>query len=148
MDLKVSLRVSVVALFAWEDEVLLLHQVTPPEPNCWDLPGGGLEPAEDLISGLRREVREEIGLSHFQVERLLTVAEAFYRLSENQQLHKLDIIYQCSTEVKPTQFYSIDKQEVGPLGIRWIPVSELAPDQCASRVWRALQAAGLVPLPE
>lgn len=55
-----------------------MHPIMPPEPHCWYLPGGGLEPLETLSSGLRREVKEEIGLIDFQVERLLTVAEAFY----------------------------------------------------------------------
>ncbi|MEM7772506.1 MAG: NUDIX hydrolase [Cyanobacteria bacterium P01_E01_bin.6] len=51
------LRISVVALFVDGDDVLLLHQMTPPEPDCWDLPGGGLEAHESLMDGLRRESR-------------------------------------------------------------------------------------------
>ncbi len=141
----VRLRVSVVALFACNEAVLLLHQMTPPEPDCWDLPGGGLEPAEDLMSGLKREVYEETGLATFQVDRLLTVAEAFYQEGENQILHKLDIIYQCHAHPQPTEFIPLDQTEVGPKGIRWIPLAALTPDNCASRVWKALQAAQLVP---
>jgi len=140
----VRLGISVVALFVCDREVLLLHQMTPPEPNCWDLPGGSLEPAEDLISGLRREVREETGLVQFSVERLLTVAEAFYEEAEDQTLHKLDIIYQCWVDPKPTQFAPSDIQEVGPRGIRWLAVADLPRDGCASRVWKALQAAELI----
>jgi len=30
--------------------------------GCWKIPGGGLEEGEDLLAGLRREVREETGL--------------------------------------------------------------------------------------
>jgi 8-oxo-dGTP diphosphatase len=30
----------------------------------WDLPGGKLEPGEELVAGLRREVREETGLEY------------------------------------------------------------------------------------
>jgi len=88
----VRLQVSVVALFICDNEILLLHQITPPEPDLWDLPGGRLETAEDVISGLRREVHKEIGLTDFQVERLLTISEAFYVEKEDQKLHKLNII--------------------------------------------------------
>ena len=77
MQADIRLLVSVVALFVWDDQVLLLHQITPPEPDLWDLPGGRLEIDEDLLTGLRREVYEELGLTVFQVERLLTVAENF-----------------------------------------------------------------------
>jgi len=45
-----------------------------------------------VISGLRREVHKEIGLTDFQVERLLTISEAFYVEKEDQKLHKLNII--------------------------------------------------------
>lgn len=145
MTANVRLRISVVALFVEGDDVLLLHQMTPPEPDCWDLPGGGLDPAEDLIGGLRREVREEIGLRDFQVLRLLTVAEAFYPEGNGHQLHKLDIIYQCQAHPRPIEFETFDPQEVGSGGIRWIPIQKLHSQDCASRVWKALQAAGRLP---
>jgi ADP-ribose pyrophosphatase YjhB (NUDIX family) len=142
--MNVRLQVSVVALFVCDNEVLLLHQITPPEPDLWDLPGGRLEPAEDLISGLRREVHEEIGLTDFRVERLLTISEAFYVEEEDQKLHKLNIIYQCRSAVKPMRFQTLDEQEIGPKGISWLSISALIADDCTSRVWHALRAAQLV----
>jgi 8-oxo-dGTP diphosphatase len=57
----IQFRVSVVGLFIDNHEVLLLHQTTPLEPDCWDLPGGGLEPGETLFAGLKREIQEETG---------------------------------------------------------------------------------------
>lgn len=47
-------------------EVLLIR-VRPPEGGdpFWITPGGGLEPGETVESGLRRELREEVGLEHF-----------------------------------------------------------------------------------
>lgn len=138
----VRLRVSVVALFVEGEEVLLLHQMTPPEPDCWDLPGGGLDPVEDLMAGLRREVAEETGITEFQVERLLTLSEHFYPEATGQ-LHALNIIYLCRVHPQPQVFTIADEEEVGPQGIRWLPARELRPQDCSSRVWQALQAAGL-----
>ena len=102
------------------------------------------------MSCLKREVQEEIGLTNFHVERLLTIAEALHGKAENSSeenstLHKLDIVYQCQIDPKPTQFTPIDEQEVGPKGIRWVPIAELTPGSCSSRAWKALQAASLVP---
>jgi 8-oxo-dGTP diphosphatase len=143
MGKDIKLRVSVVGLFVENGEVLLIHQITPPEPNCWDLPGGGLEPGEALLSGLAREVREETGLENFQVEGLLTIAESFYHKEDGKLLQTLNIIYKCSAQPKPVTFSS-DDPEIGPRGIQWLPIAELNPSICSTRTWKALQAAGCI----
>ena len=61
------LRVTVNGLFVDLDEVLLIHQMTLPEIDCWDLPGGGIEPSEPVLEGLRREIQEETGITNFEV---------------------------------------------------------------------------------
>jgi 8-oxo-dGTP diphosphatase len=78
MHKNIQFRVSVVGLFIDNQEVLLLHQITPPEPDCWDLPGGGLEPGETLFAGLKREIQEETGIKEFKIDKLLTVVEGFF----------------------------------------------------------------------
>ncbi|MBU6228351.1 MAG: NUDIX hydrolase [Cyanobacteria bacterium REEB459] len=140
------LRLTAVALFLAGDTVLLLHQMTPPEPNCWDLPGGGLEPEEDLITGLRREVREETGIQDFTVERLLTVSEGFYP-EVGGQLHTVNLIYQCRVYPQPLVFTPIDREEIGPQGIHWWPIANLRRADCSSRAQAALASAGW-PIPE
>jgi len=142
MNKNILFRVSVVGLFVDGDAVLLLHQATPPEPDCWDLPGGGLEPGERLLEGLKREIQEETGLEQFQVERLLTVVEGFFEQPQGQLLHTLNLIYQCSLNFKPLTFTSNDP-EIGAQGIQWIAIADLNPTICSSRAWSALKAAGL-----
>ena len=143
----VRLRLSVVAPFIDGDEALLLHQMTPPEPDCWDLPGGGLDPSEDLLTGLRREVAEETGISDFTVERLLTVVEGFYTLSHNppdeDRVHGVSLIYQCRVHPRPSQFVG-DPQEVGPKGIRWLSIASLRRQECSTRAWQAFKAAEVI----
>ncbi len=143
MTAETQLRISVLALFVDRNEVLLLHQMTPPEPDCWDLPGGGLDPAEDLLTGLQREVLEETGIQHFTVEALLTVIEGFYP-RDYGQLHTLNLVYRCQASPRPTTFNPTDLEEVGPKGIQWHSIADLSRDQCSRRTWESLIAAGLI----
>ncbi len=143
MQTEVRLRVAVLGLFVVDDEVLLLHQMTAPEPNCWDLPGGGLQPQETLMEGLAREIREETGITNYSVERLLTITEKFFPGGEESIIHGLNIIYQCRVEGKPTNLSS-DDPEVGPWGIQWLAIANLTSEMCSKRAWEGLQAAGLL----
>lgn len=148
-SLPVRLRVSVVGLFVVSGEVLLIHQMTPPEPDCWDLPGGGLEPHETLMAGLRREIGEETGLQQFTVTGLLTIAENFHTLSRSDTLHTLNLIYTCELVLPSASSHrslplSSTDPEIGPKGIQWIAIDALKQEQCSARVWAALQAAGRV----
>ena len=143
MNKNIQFRVSVVGLFIDNQEVLLLHQITPPEPDCWDLPGGGLEPGETLFAGLKREIQEETGIEEFNVDKLLTVVEGFSPQPDGQLMHTLNIVYQCSLDSKPLNLTS-NEPEIGPKGIQWLDISELAPENCSTRAWKALQTVNLV----
>jgi 8-oxo-dGTP pyrophosphatase MutT (NUDIX family) len=57
------------AIILDEDDRLLLCRFVFPHPTVpsetttvWAAPGGGIEPGEDRLTALRRELREEIGL--------------------------------------------------------------------------------------
>jgi ADP-ribose pyrophosphatase YjhB (NUDIX family) len=126
------LRVSVVALFLDQDDVLLLHQMTPPEPDCWDLPGGGLDPHEPLLDGLRREVWEETGIMNFQVQELLTVTELFTPEDQDHVLHTINIVYRCEIGDRSHPLFS-EEPEIGPKGIQWIPIQSLRQGECSRR---------------
>ena len=62
-----NLREAVRALLIDDDGHLLLVRYEFPTATVWGLPGGGLEPGEDDITGLRRELREELGLTELVV---------------------------------------------------------------------------------
>ncbi len=51
------------AIICWKDKVLLFHRdniPTIPAPNCWHLPGGGMEKEETPLETIRRELMEEV----------------------------------------------------------------------------------------
>lgn len=52
-------RVSTKALIVRNEKVLLVMEAD----GKWELPGGGLEVGESFESGLRREVKEELGVN-------------------------------------------------------------------------------------
>ena len=60
---RLNLREAVRALLLDDDGHLLLVRYEFPTATVWGLAGGGLEPGEDDIAGLRRELREELGLT-------------------------------------------------------------------------------------
>jgi ADP-ribose pyrophosphatase YjhB (NUDIX family) len=53
---------AVVALIERGQRLLLTRRVRPPYPGTWDLPGGFIEGDEAPEAGLRRELREELGV--------------------------------------------------------------------------------------
>src|SRR3954470_10178343 len=66
-------RQSIRAILLTPDQEVLLMRIRPPEGgDCfWITPGGGLEPGETVEAGLRRELREELGLERVQLGHLV-----------------------------------------------------------------------------
>ncbi|GIF97150.1 NUDIX hydrolase [Catellatospora citrea] len=65
-----NLRRAVRAIVLDGDDRILLCRFVPPHPavpdqveGVWAAPGGGIEPGEDRLTALRRELREETGLT-------------------------------------------------------------------------------------
>jgi 8-oxo-dGTP diphosphatase len=83
-------RISVKAIVAYHDQVLLLRKVE----GKWDLPGGRLDGEEDPIQGLERELLEEIGVT---ADASVLVDCAVRRRVTNMPI--LVVFYLCRTRV-------------------------------------------------
>ncbi|MBL8121965.1 NUDIX hydrolase [Candidatus Saccharibacteria bacterium] len=58
-------------------------------PGIWELPGGHIDYAEDMVDGLKREIREEFSMS-------VTVGEpfaVFTYLNQVKQSHSIEVVY-------------------------------------------------------
>ncbi len=65
-------RSAIRAIVLDDDHHVLLLQIHSPEGKVfWITPGGGLESDEDVETGLRRELKEELGIDSFDIGPLL-----------------------------------------------------------------------------
>jgi NADH pyrophosphatase NudC (nudix superfamily) len=51
------------AVIVRDGKALITKRARPPEKDRYDIPGGFLDPDEDPIAGLKREVEEELGMN-------------------------------------------------------------------------------------
>jgi 8-oxo-dGTP diphosphatase len=67
-------------------ELLLVQQRYPDDPRLyWGLPGGQVEPGEQLLAGLGREVREETGLTLVGTPTIAFVLQVLRQTEESIQ---------------------------------------------------------------
>jgi ADP-ribose pyrophosphatase YjhB (NUDIX family) len=81
-------QVAVGAVIFNEDGQLLLCEHTYRRLHPWGLPGGDLKFGEDPVEGVKREIREETGM---------TIQDARLLLVENStEIHHITLTYLCS----------------------------------------------------
>ncbi len=90
-------RPTASALVLYKDKLLLTKRAHAPFAGWWDLPGGFVDRGEDPAAAIKRELKEETGLS-IKVKKLLGVYPGFYPASFDP-FHVLSLVYlaQAST---------------------------------------------------
>ncbi len=76
---KPHLRVSAAIIFSDKRDKILIAKRNPggPHGNLWEFPGGKIEPGETPEECLRREIREELGVTLVHVVPYLTVSHEY-----------------------------------------------------------------------
>jgi len=126
--------VAVIALDA-EDNVLLVNQFRKPvEKELLEIPAGGIEPGEDAVATVRRELREEIGYLPRKVERL----GGFYSTPGycTEYLH----LY-LATDLVPSP---LNAEDTDSISVVRVPVSQLRGMIAAGDICDAKSIAGLL----
>jgi double-stranded uracil-DNA glycosylase len=119
-------RLAVRALVLDADGRALLVQYRRPvgELTWWGTPGGGIDPGEDHETALRRELREEVGLTEFELGPQLYahVGEFPWARVLYRQHNETYLVRVPAHEPRAT----VDLGEEGVVGVRWWTPAELA----------------------
>lgn len=98
---------------------LLLQQRT--DNGLWGLPGGSMEPGEEIKEVARRELFEEVGLDAKELEffELFSGMDLYYRYPNGDEVYNVVAAYICKEysgtirgdgdEVQDIQFFELDK---------------------------------------
>ena len=87
--------VGVGAIITHSDTVLLVRRGREPQKGIWSIPGGVLQLGETLEEGVRREVREEVGLDVRVLERVEVVERILPDATGKLEYHYILIDYLC-----------------------------------------------------
>lgn len=88
-------QIGVKALVRGEEgKILLVHEAKHGE-SWWDIPGGRMEPGEDLLQTLQRELHEEISVTEIASAKLSSVQKANKQIeTENGPVDLVLVIYE------------------------------------------------------
>ena len=108
-----------------KDEKLLMVDICDNGFYC--LPGGHIHLGEDSVTALRREIKEEVGLTCKNIQ-LVSLAENFFK-AKRGYMHEVCYFYMIEpNEDIKTQDYVIvenDEGELKPLHYKWCPLNEI-----------------------
>ena len=94
-------RTSAYGVIRSKKGILLVRDRTSSDKK-WDLPGGGVEPKERLLDGLKREIKEETGLDVVgRPARICKFTEYFYDIDSEQGWESTRHFYEVSQKGNP-----------------------------------------------
>lgn len=118
----VKFRLRPSAVIIRDGAILLIEYDEPRTGLHYNLPGGGLNPDELIVEGLRREVREE-ACAEIEIGPMVMVWELPDGIDGPN--HHIGLVFRCTL----AQGSEPRKPEPGDefqIGLRWVPVAELA----------------------
>ncbi|MEZ5320546.1 MAG: NUDIX domain-containing protein [Microthrixaceae bacterium] len=120
-----------VLCFDPEQRLLLIRSHDPADPRkqpWWELPGGGIDPGEDAIAAIERELREEAGVLDAEIGPCVWTQHAQFRFAgwefdQHERIHTARCTGRTVTARHLEAFEALAFEEQ-----RWWPVSDLLAD--------------------
>lgn len=109
-------KIAQKALIVKDGKVLITRDS---RDNCFELPGGRLDAGEEPMSGILREIREELGIEAY-VKRILSVQKMFHGRDKEDMIV---IFYEALMKNEDAEF-KVDSEEVAEM--QWVDVSSYA----------------------
>ncbi len=100
-DTMTTQQIGVKAIIEYNNKILLIKRSAAygEISNSWDIPGGRTEFGEDPEDGLKREIKEEIGLELKEIKHILDASTVF----KNEEKQIVRITYLCTVKEKNIQ---------------------------------------------
>ena len=112
------------AILTVGDRILLLRRGKAPQKGLLDFPGGFVEPGEGLEAGLRREIREEIGLEPASLAYLTSGPNEYtYR---GVTYSTCDVVFTGSLDRVPEEIEEGEIEEVLLLSLNEVELEKIA----------------------
>ena len=126
--------VAVVAVDSDGNVILVSQFRKPVEKELLEIPAGGIEPGEDPVSTVSRELREEIGYLPRKVDRIGGFYSAPGYCTEYLYLY-------LATDLVPSQLYAEDTENISLVRV---PVSQILSLITSGKICDAKSIAGLL----
>ena len=129
-----SPQVVVGGIVIHDECLLMIKRAQDPSKGLWTIPGGRVEPGEYLADAVRREVKEETGIT-VDVGELLGVLEVIH-----DSWHYVIHDHLATVSGDPLLAAADDALEA-----RWVPLGEVAKLECTPRFVETLSGWGVLP---
>jgi 8-oxo-dGTP diphosphatase len=117
-------RIRVSAILMWQGRILLCRQEKPGK-EYWLLPGGGVDAGETLVEALRRELREELGVTaDVQFEGPVALVDSIAPKSLRSRKHVVHIIF--AADLSHRSLHDVETRDAAVKGARLFSTDELA----------------------
>lgn len=133
-NLQVISRTGVYGIAKQGEKFLLVQQKKGPHKRKWDLPGGGIQPAETIKEALLREFQEEVGMAFASMalwDNRVAITESIDASGLPYLFHQIGLIY----VVEGVSCIPINKIE---LTYEWLQANELTKNELSPFALQAL----------